>query len=67
MATRRLSAPPEIGVMELNRNPDNYFSEIGQAAFSPSDIVPGLGFPPDLQARLFSCTDAHRNRLGTHH
>ena len=56
----------EVGEMELNRNPDNYFAEIEQAAFSPSNIVPGIGFSPDkmLQARIFSYADAHRHRLG---
>ena len=59
----------EVGVMELNRNPENYFAEIEQAAFSPSNIVPGIGFSPDkmLQARIFSYADAHRHRLGTHY
>ncbi|MEO3427569.1 catalase [Pelagibius sp. CAU 1746] len=59
----------EVGVMELNRNPDNYFAEIEQAAFSPSNVVPGIGFSPDkmLQARIFSYADAHRYRLGTHY
>ena len=59
----------DIGVMELNRNPDNYFAEIENAAFSPSNIVPGIGFSPDkmLQARIFSYADAHRHRLGTHY
>ncbi len=59
----------DVGVMELNRNPDNYFAEIEQAAFSPSNIVPGIGFSPDkmLQARIFSYADAHRYRLGTHY
>ncbi len=59
----------EVGVMELNRNPANYFAEIEQAAFSPSNVVPGIGFSPDkmLQARLFSYADAHRYRLGTHY
>ena len=59
----------EVGVMELNRNPDNYFAEIEQVAFSPSNIVPGIGFSPDkmLQARIFSYADAHRYRLGTHY
>lgn len=59
----------EVGVMELNRNPDNYFAEIEQAAFSPSNVVPGIGFSPDkmLQARVFSYADAHRYRLGTHY
>lgn len=59
----------EVGVLELNRNPDNYFAEIEQAAFSPSNVVPGIGFSPDkmLQARIFSYADAHRYRLGTHY
>jgi len=59
----------EVGVMELNRNPDNYFAEIEQVAFSPSNAVPGIGFSPDkmLQARIFSYADAHRHRLGTHY
>ncbi|ODN68553.1 catalase [Methylobrevis pamukkalensis] len=61
--------PIDIGVFELNRNPDNYFAEIEQAAFSPSNIIPGIGFSPDkmLQARIFSYADAHRYRLGTHY
>ncbi|MBC2593350.1 catalase [Ruficoccus amylovorans] len=59
----------EVGVMELNRNAENYFTEIEMAAFSPSNIVPGIGFSPDkmLQARVFSYADAHRYRLGTHY
>ena len=59
----------EAGVMELNRNPENYFAEIEQAAFAPSNIVPGISFSPDkmLQARIFSYADAHRYRLGTHY
>jgi len=59
----------QVGEMELNRNADNYFAEIEQAAFSPSNSVPGIGFSPDkmLQARLFSYADAHRYRLGTHY
>ncbi|MEX2520639.1 MAG: catalase [Paracoccaceae bacterium] len=61
--------PIEVGVLELNRNADNYFAEIENAAYSPSNIVPGVGFSPDkvLQARLFSYADAHRHRLGTHY
>ncbi len=57
----------DVGVLELNRNPENYFAEIEQAAFSPSNIVPGIGFSPDkmLQARIFSYADAHRYRVGT--
>jgi catalase len=56
----------DAGVMELNRNPKNYFNEIEQAAFSPVNIVPGMGYSPDkmLQARLISYPDAHRYRLG---
>jgi len=59
----------EVGVMELNRNADNYFQEIELAAFSPSNIVPGISWSPDkmLQARIFSYADAHRYRLGTHY
>jgi catalase len=56
----------EVGYFELNRNPENFFAEVEQAAFSPANIVPGIGFSPDkmLQARLFSYGDAQRYRLG---
>jgi catalase len=56
----------EVGAMELNRYPDNYFAEVEQAAFSPANIVPGIGFSPDrmLQGRLFSYGDTQRYRLG---
>lgn len=59
----------EVGVMELNRNPDNYFAEVEQAAFAPTSIVPGISFSPDkmLQGRLFSYGDAQRYRLGVDH
>jgi catalase len=59
----------EVGVLELNRNPENYFQEIELAAFSPSNVVPGISWSPDkmLQARIFSYADAHRYRLGTHY
>lgn len=59
----------EVGVVELDCNPENYFTEIELAAFSPSNVVPGIGFSPDkvLQARLFAYADAHRYRLGTHY
>ena len=59
----------EVGELVLNENPANYFTEIEQAAFSPSNVVPGIGFSPDkmLQARLFAYADAHRYRLGTHY
>jgi catalase len=59
----------EVGVMELNRNPANYFADVEQAAFNPGNIVPGIGFSPDkmLQGRLFSYGDAQRYRLGVNH
>ncbi len=59
----------DVGYFELNRNPENYFMEIEQLAFSPSNVVPGVSFSPDkmLQARVFSYADAHRYRLGTHY
>lgn len=57
----------EVGVLELNRNPENYFAEVEQAAFEPSNVVPGIGFSPDkmLQFRIFAYADAHRYRLGS--
>ncbi|MDQ7990546.1 MAG: catalase [Candidatus Dactylopiibacterium sp.] len=59
----------EVGVLELNRNPDNYFAQVEQAAFTPANVVPGVGFSPDrmLQGRLFSYGDTHRYRLGVNH
>ena len=59
----------DVGVLELNKNPNNYFNEIEQSAFSPSNTVPGIGLSPDkmLQARAFSYPDAHRYRIGTHY
>lgn len=56
----------EVGVMELNRNPENYFAEVEQSAFKPSALVPGVGPSPDkmLQARLMSYADAHLHRVG---
>ncbi|NLN78693.1 MAG: catalase [Armatimonadetes bacterium] len=59
----------EVGELELNRNPENYFAEVEQAAFNPANIVPGVGFSPDkmLQGRLFSYGDAQRYRLGVNH
>ncbi|KTC15650.1 catalase [Pseudomonas marginalis ICMP 9505] len=59
----------EIGELELNRNPLNYFAEVEQATFGPSNIVPGVGLSPDrmLQGRLFAYPDAHRYRVGTNH
>lgn len=59
----------EVGVIELNRNPENYFAEVEQAAFNPANVVPGISFSPDrmLQGRLFSYGDAQRYRLGVNH
>ncbi|WP_456387323.1 catalase [Desulfolithobacter sp.] len=59
----------EVGELELNRNPENYFAEVEQSAFNPASIVPGIGFSPDkmLQGRLFSYGDAQRYRLGVNH
>src|SRR5690606_16885216 len=59
----------EVGELELNRNPDNYFAEVEQAAFKPSALVPGIGPSPDkmLQARLMSYADTHLYRLGVNH
>lgn len=59
----------EVGVLELNRNPENHFAEVEQAAFNPAHVVPGVGFSPDkmLQGRLFSYGDAARYRLGVNH
>lgn len=59
----------DVGIMELNRNPENYFADVEQAAFNPANIVPGIGFSPDkmLQGRLFSYGDAQRYRLGVNH
>jgi catalase len=59
----------EVGELELNRNPENYFAEVEQSAFNPANIVPGIGFSPDkmLQGRLFSYGDAQRYRLGVNH
>ncbi len=59
----------EVGMLELNKNPENYFAEVEQAALAPSNIVPGIGHSPDkmLQARIFSYADAHRYRVGINH
>jgi catalase len=59
----------EVGVLELNRNPANYFAEVEQAAFTPANVVPGVSFSPDrmLQSRLFAYGDAQRYRLGVNH
>lgn len=59
----------EVGYFELNCNPENYFADVEQAAFNPSNLVPGIGFSPDkmLQGRLFSYGDAQRYRLGVNY
>jgi catalase len=59
----------EVGELELNRNPENYFAEVEQAAFDPKNVVPGMGFSPDkmLQGRLISYPDAHRYRIGVNY
>jgi len=59
----------EVGEFELNRNPENYFADVEQAAFTPANVVPGIGFSPDrmLQGRLFSYGDAARYRVGINH
>lgn len=58
-----------VGILELNKNPDNYFSHVEQAAFSPANVVPGMGYSPDkmLQGRLFAYHDAQLYRLGVNH
>jgi len=57
----------KVGTMTLNKNPDNFFAQIEQAAFSPGNTVPGIGFSPDkmLLGRTFAYADAHRSRIGT--
>ena len=59
----------DVGILELNRNPDNYYAEVEQAAFNPINVIEGIGFSPDkmLQGRLFSYGDAQRYRLGANH
>ncbi len=59
----------EVGIVELNRNPENYFAEVEQASFSPANVVPGISHSPDkmLQFRIFSYADAHRYRLGVNY
>ena len=59
----------DVGELELNRNPENYFADVEQSAFNPASVVPGIGFSPDkmLQGRLFSYGDAQRYRLGVNH
>ncbi|MFO7446871.1 MAG: catalase [Ignavibacteriaceae bacterium] len=59
----------DVGIMELNELPSNYFAEVEQAAFAPAHVVDGIGYSPDkmLQGRLLSYPDAHRYRLGVNY
>ena len=59
----------EVGELVMDTIPENYFQMVENAAYSPSNVVPGIGYSPDkmLQARVFSYADAHRYRLGTHY
>lgn len=59
----------DVGILELNSNPENYFAEVEQSAFNPMSVIDGIGFSPDkmLQGRLFSYGDAQRYRLGVNH
>ena len=59
----------DVGKLTLDRNADNYFADVEQAAFDPGNFVPGIGPSPDkmLQGRLFAYGDAHRYRLGINH
>src|SRR5215510_4039269 len=62
-------APVKVGRLVLDRNPENYFAEIEQAAFEPGNMVPGIGPSPDrmLLGRMFAYPDAHRYRIGTNY
>lgn len=59
----------DVGMMELNELPSNYFAEVEQSAFAPAHVVDGIGYSPDkmLQGRLLSYPDAHRYRLGANY
>lgn len=59
----------DVGVMELNQVPDNYFRDVEQSAFAPAHVVDGISYSPDkmLQGRLLSYPDAHRYRLGVNY
>jgi catalase len=61
--------PITIGRLVLDRNPENFFAQIEQAAFSPANMVPGIGPSPDrmLLGRLFSYHDTHLHRIGTNY
>ncbi|PFG41529.1 catalase [Isoptericola jiangsuensis] len=59
----------KVGTMTLNRNPENFFAQVEQAAFEPSALVPGIGFSPDkmLLGRAFAYADTHRHRIGANY
>ncbi len=59
----------EVGRLVLDRNPENFFAEVEQAGFNPSNLVPGTGLSPDkmLMARIFSYHDTHLYRIGTNY
>jgi len=59
----------DVGIMELNRVPENYFRDVEQSAFNPAHVIDGIGYSPDkmLQGRLLSYPDAHRYRLGVNY
>ncbi|AOZ72138.1 catalase [Boudabousia tangfeifanii] len=59
----------KVGTFTLNKNPENYFAQIEQAAFDPSALVPGTGLSPDkmLLGRVFSYADTHRHRIGANY
>jgi catalase len=61
--------PIQVGRMVLDRNPENHFAEVEQAAFSPSNLVPGIGLSPDkmLMGRIFSYHDTHLHRIGANY
>jgi len=67
--TLKVQIMPEADAAKVNRNPENFFAEVEQAAFNPTNVVPGISFSPDkmLQGRLFSYGDAQRYRLGVNH
>ncbi|WP_240329574.1 catalase [Helicobacter suis] len=59
----------KVGILKLNKNPQNYFAKVKQSAFNPANIVPGVGYSPDymLQGRLFTYKDTQRYHLGIKH
>lgn len=59
----------DVGILELNVNPQNYFADVEQAAFAPAHVVDGISYSPDrmLQGRIFAYNDAHRYRIGANY